>query len=147
MPITMKTWQLIAVCFLAAAVLPGCSAKAPTYLDRGASYSDESVKSLYAQVDITAISKQVDPNVVEMRHNALTALRRQGGEAADAASIITNAFPADMRGIPVYVERAAVNGTRALIVVEATGPVGAPLTLKRLWVLGLDGTVIFAGSQ
>jgi hypothetical protein len=47
----------------------------------------------------------------------------------------------------VYLERAAVDGTPAIILVEAAGPEGGKLSTKRIWVLDEQGGVIYAGSK
>jgi len=61
--------------------------------------------------------------------------------------MLTRTVEPETRGVPVYVELASVDGTAAVIVVEATGPKSGTLDSKRLWVLNADGDVIFARSR
>jgi hypothetical protein len=125
----------------------GCSAKGPTYVDTGASYTKSTVDPVYARADISKFAQVSAADPSKLRHEALTALRARGGSAASAAELVTKTLPADTRGVPVYVEWANFEGRKALIIVEAIGPLTGKLTTKRLWVLTEDGTVLFAGSR
>ena len=128
-------------------LLAGCSSTGPTWVDSGAGYTTQNVSDVYTKADISRYAEVSAANTTQQRHDALTALRARGGNASDAATLLTNTLPSDARGVPVYVERATFNGQPALILVEAIGPSKARLTTKRLWVLSAEGTVLFVGTR
>ena len=140
------TIALVAL-LLIAAVTSGCGSRGPSYVDSGASYSRASLGELLNRIDITAYSSQSAADVTKLRHDALTGLRRRGGEAAKAADLITATFGAETRGVPIHVEWADLDGKRALILVEAIGPSSGALTTKRLWALSESGDVLFAATR
>ena len=125
----------------------GCTSDNLTWVDDGESYSMKSVEKVLDTADISAQSARSAADATELRHTALTALRKKGGSAAEAADLLTATFPPETRAVPVYVEAASLNGMPVLIVVEATGPKTGALTMKRLWVLGEDGSVILSRSR
>lgn len=132
----------IAVLALAA----GCAPEGPVYVDQSSNYTMASVAEVLGRADASAYVGKPVSDAVELRHDALVSLRKRGGDAAAAADLITRTFPADTRSVPVYVERAAVDGTSALVVVEATGPKNGTLNAKRMWVFDDQGDVIFAST-
>ena len=132
---------------LAANVLAGCGPKGPEFVDSGTMYTKASLGTLLDKTDIAKYASQSAKDVSALRHDALTGLRRRGGEAAKAADLLTATFGAKTRGVPVYVEWADLDGQRALIMVEAIGPAGGSLTTKRLWALSPSGDVLFAGTR
>jgi len=105
-----------------------------------------SVSEILKRADAGAYAKKPTSDATDLRHEALVALRKRGGDAAATADLITRTFPADTRSVPVYVERATVDGKRALVVVEATGPKSGSLDAKRMWVFDGQGNVIFAST-
>ena len=128
-------------------LLAGCGAKGPQWVDADASYTGQSVSSVYATADISLQSGVSAADTTKQRHDALLALRKRGGAASDAADLITKTMPTDTRGVPVYVERAKFNGEPSLVIVEAIGPASGKLTTKRLWVLSTHGAVLFVGTH
>ena len=140
---------VIVTLMLVAAVLgtTGCTADDVTWVDDGASYTMKSVEKVLDSADISAHSARSATEATELRHAALTSLRKKGDSAAEAASLLTATFPPDTRAVPVYIESASLDGTPILVVVEATGPKAGALTMKRLWVLGEDGSVILSRSR
>ena len=125
----------------------GCTAGGPTWVDDGASYTMTSVEAVLDAADISKQSSRATTAATKLRHDALTSLRRQGDSAAKAADLLTATFPPETRAVPVYVESASLDGKPVFIVVEATGPKTGTLNMKRLWVLGEDGSVILARSR
>ncbi|MGV8082119.1 MAG: hypothetical protein AB2L09_00565 [Coriobacteriia bacterium] len=125
-------------------LLSGCSRFAITYVDAKAHYTNQTIESVYDHVDSSQVSGLQDPNVDELRHDALTSLRSKGARAVEAADLITSSFASDTRGVPLYVEWSTFNGSDALVLVEATGPNGGQLTTLRLWVLSPTGEVELA---
>lgn len=141
--------SLILLVILSTAMLAcaaGCSPKGPLYVDTGASYTMDSVDEILRGADAGAYATEPTADATGLRHEALVALRKRGENAAAAADLITRTFPADTRSVPVYVERASVDGKRVLVVVEATGPKGGSLDAKRMWVFDDQGNVIFAST-
>ena len=143
--------QALIPCLLAlamvAATLTGCGPKGPVYADSGALYTKATLSSIFAKTDITPYAKQPAADVSKLRHDALTALGRRGGDASKAAALLTATFPAKTRGVPVYVEWVTLDGKRALVFVEAIGPINGELTTKRLWALSETGDVIFVATK
>ena len=125
----------------------GCSTRRITFVDEGATYGKDTAPMLLDTLDISALSSKSTSDSVTLRHDALTDLRAQGDSAAGVADMLTKTFSADMRGVPVYVERASFEGKPAVILVEATGPRGSTLATKRLWVLDEQGGVLFVASR
>lgn len=141
-------WSVLGLLSVVALLLTGCGPSGPSWIDTGATYTISGLSSLYSKADISKLSGRQASDASSLRHAALTGLRKRGGEAAAAADLITRTLSASTRGVPVYVERAKVEGQAAYIVIEATGPPAGQLTTKRLWVLSADkGAVIFVGTR
>jgi len=136
-----------ALCWAMSITLSGCGPSGPAWVDNGGSYSTASLSTLYARGDISKLASQASSNAVKLRHDALTGLRGRGGAAAAAADLVTKTLPASTRGVPVYVERATINGKPGLIIIEATGPASGALSTKRLWALSETGAVLFVGTR
>lgn len=128
-------------------VLSACGPSGPTWVDAGAKYTTASLSAIYAKADITPFATSGAGDTTKARHDALTGLRRRGGAASDAADLLTRTLPADSHGVPVYVERATINGQQGLILVEAIGPATGKLTTKRLWAFSDKGAVLFVGTR
>jgi len=125
----------------------GCTSGGPEWVDSGAKYTMKSVEDVLDTADISRQSGLSVTEATELRHDALTSLRKKGASAAVAADLLTETFPPETRAVPVYVETASLDGKPVLIVVEATGPKSGKLSMKRLWVLGEDGSVILARNR
>lgn len=125
----------------------GCSSEKLVWVDEGTSYTMSSVERVLETADISAQSSRDAAEATALRHAALTSLRKQGPSAAKAADLLTATFPAQTRAVPVYVESATLGGKPVIVLVEATGPKTGPLTMKRLWVLGEDGSVILSRTR
>ena len=128
-------------------LLAACGPTGPTWVDSGAAYTTKSLPGAYAKADISGLASTPAADTTQLRHDALVGLRRRGGAASDAADLITRTLPADSRGVPLYVERATIDGSPGLILVEAIGPSSAKLTTKRLWALSDKGAVLFVGTR
>lgn len=139
----MSFIALIAV----AIVVSGCTSNDPIFVDSGKAVDEAGALVILAQADASAFATRPTLDGPALRHNALAALRRKYPSGSGVADLLTRTFPSDTSGVPVYVERATYDGTPAIIVVEATGPGSGELSSKRLWVVGMDGTILFAGSR
>jgi hypothetical protein len=135
------------IAILALLITTGCTPSGPTWVDSGASYTTKNVSGVLDKVDISSLKDTSAGDTTQLRHKALTDLRRRGGNASLAADLITKTLPANTRGVPVYVERATMNGQSAYLLVEAIGPANGNLTTKRLWVLSSAGAVLFVGTR
>ena len=148
MPVPVHRIVRIAISSVVIAIaLIGCAPRGPMWLDNGAVYSSGSVGALIDAADTTRLVDRPTTDAPQLRHKALTELRKAGADAALVADLLTDTFEPSTRGVPVYVERASFDGTAAVIVVEATGPKSGKLSAKRLWVLSEDGDVILARSR
>jgi len=127
--------------------ITGCRADKPTWVDDGTNYTMKSVANVLESADISGQNSRDAADATELRHDALTALRKKGASAAKAADLLTATFPPETRAVPVYVEAATLDGKPVIVVVEATGPKTGPMNMKRLWVLGEDGSVILSRSR
>lgn len=125
----------------------GCTPRRLTFVDNGTAYDKTTVAATLDGADIDRLSSKSTSESATLRHEALTELRTQSDSAAKVADMLTKTFSADMRGVPVYVERATFEGKPAVIVVEAAGPRGSTLGTKRLWVLDEKGDVLFVASR
>lgn len=125
----------------------GCSGGGPQWVDEGADYTTTSVERLLDTADITGVSDRPTTEATKMRHDALSALRKQGDSASKVTDMLTSTFDPATRAVPVYVEKASLEGTSVVIVVEATGPKSGDLKMKRLWVLTDEGSVVLARSR
>lgn len=128
-------------------LLAACTPSGPTWVDSGASYTTPSLTAVYAKADISKFTASSASDTKQQRHDALTSLRKHGGSASDAADLITKTLPSNSRGVPIYVERATIDGRHGLILVEAIGPPNGKLTTKQLWVLSDIGAVLFVGTR
>ena len=135
------------VLLMLASVTGGCAPKGPSYVDSGSSYSKATLGGLFNKADIAAYSTRPVADSPALRHDALTELRRRGGNASKASDLLTATFGATTRGVPVYVEWANVDGQSALVFIEAIGPTGGKLATKRLWALSESGDVLFAATR
>lgn len=142
-----RNQALLFVITLLVLATTACSPSGPTWVDSGASYSTNTLPSIFARVDISKYKDVSAQDTAKLRHQALTDLRKRGSAASAAADLITKTLPPDGRGLPVYVERASVAGQPAYVFVEAIGPVSGKLTTKRLWALSDSGAVLFVGTR
>ncbi len=127
---------LVAVTLVLLSVpLSACGRDMVAYVDRGATYSKEQLQTLLGDTGADAIRSRKREEAADLRHEALVQLRKQGDAASEAADVITRVFPATTESVPVYVERATVDGAGVLVVVEAWGKPGGLLSARRLWVL------------
>lgn len=125
----------------------GCAGKAIRYVDSGRSYDATAALDVLAQTDSSAVAKESASNTTRLRTRALAELTRTGTAGSKAASLLTSTFPSNAGGVPLYVERVTFNGKPSVLVVEAAGRAGGTLDSKRLWVIGDDGEVLFAGTR
>lgn len=133
---------VLSVLSLTAVLLTACDRASVVYVDARGLYTDETVERVYDRVEDSDIWQMSDPDVQELRHQALTSLRAEGDRGIDAANLVTSTFPPDINGVPLYVEWAQFGGTEALVLVEATGPADAQLNTLRIWVLSRSGDVL-----
>lgn len=148
MPVSSRISRFcLTLCIAITVLVSGCTPKSPAYVDTGATYTTQTVVSAFDRADISKLTNQPTTAAPKLRHDALTRLRSRGDGAAVAADLLTKILWADTRGVPVYVERAAVDGKPAIIMVEAAGPKTGKLARKHLWVLDDNGGVIFAATR
>ena len=132
---------------LLTAGLSGCGPEGPVWVDEGTAYTTRSVSTVLDTADTSRLVDRPTSDAPALRHSALTELRKDGAGAARVADLLTNTFEPNTRSVPVYVEQASVDGTAAVVVVEAAGPRSGKLSAKRLWVLSRNGDVILARSR
>lgn len=135
---------IVALTLLAVA---GCAPSGPSWVDSSATYTTSNLPGVFDKTDISKYKDQPVTKSAELRQKALTALRMEGQQASQAADLITKVLPIDSSGVPVYVERATVGGQPAYILVEAIGPTGGKLSVKRMWALSDSGAVLWVGTR
>jgi len=121
---------------LVASVAAGCSQRVLQYRDSGRALQLSDVRELARRADLGRAEQSTVDEAAGLRTEALTELRSHGKEAQRLADALTAQLPADYRGVPVYVERATVDGRDCWIVVEARPPAegGGTLAGRRYWV-------------
>lgn len=134
----------MATVILVTVSLAGCARSGPAYAETANEYSAANVDVLFENARATDTEGQASSRSEELRHRALVDLRDQGPGASAAADLITDTFPVDTRGVPVYVERAAFGGAEAVFLLEAIGPQGGSLDDTRLWVISEAGEVLYS---
>jgi hypothetical protein len=137
----------VVVALMATLLVAGCQKAGPAFVEKGGSYTKSSVLELLDKTDISAYSSQEVSSSTELRRKALAGLQARGSVAKPAVDLLIETFPADTRGVPVYVELGTVDGKPVTIVIEAVGPKGGKLSTKRLWALDASGTVIIFGTK
>jgi len=145
-------WPRITCLFVACTIAlasAGCAEKSPAFVSEGAQYSSQTISSVFKpaapyaeEVLGTGVSE-----TAALRSEALGRLRARGDQAADAADLITRTFANSGAGVPVYVESAVFEGSDAFVVVEAIGPKSGKLRDLRIWVIGMDGEVLYSGTR
>jgi hypothetical protein len=110
-------------------------------------FTAQSATGLLESSGVSPLANTPSEEAADQRHRALTALRRQGGGAAEAAALITHTFPADLVGVPFRVIRATYEGVPAWLILESTGRNGATLSERRLWIVDDDGGVLFSAQR
>ncbi|PKQ15427.1 MAG: hypothetical protein CVT67_09400 [Actinobacteria bacterium HGW-Actinobacteria-7] len=130
---------IVAVCVC------GCAGPGAVYVDSASAYTPSNIDTVFAQVGSDYQPKgKPTADSSELRHRALVELRGEGPGATSAADLITTTFPADTRGVPIYVEKATFDGTPAILLLEATGRAGGNLDDLRLWVVGETGDILYS---
>jgi hypothetical protein len=123
----------------------GCSSAEVTYVEEGGTYTAVSVEELVQTVELPSFAGERAEDIIDMRSDQLTALRAEGGGAAELATILTSNFPTDTASVPYYAEEAVVDGQEAWVVLEVWGSEGGTLDKRRLWVLKReDGAIIMS---
>lgn len=148
MPVSLR--QLIATAaalLILATGLIGCGSDDPVWVDEQNVYTTRTVGAILDDADISRFEERPTSDASDLRHAALTSLRKKGEGASGVANLLTRTFEPGTRGVPVYIELASLEGTEAVIVVEATGPRSGRLDSKRLWALDTDGNVILVRSR
>lgn len=114
----------------------GCSERILQYRDSGRTLRLSEVADLARTTDLGRAGQSAADEAADLRTEALTELRSHGKEAQRLADALTAQLPADYRGVPVYVERASVDGRDCWIVVEARPAAGdgGTLSARRYWV-------------
>lgn len=125
----------------------GCAPNGPVWVSEQNAYTTKTIETVFDAADTSRLTDRSTKDAAALRHDALAALRKSGADASGVADMLTRTFEPETRGVPVYVELASVDGTAAVIVVEAAGPKSGTLDSKRMWVLNVDGDVIFARSR
>jgi hypothetical protein len=117
------------------------------YEPNGSALTGKTAESLAATADISALSSVTATDAPALRESVLKELRTKGTLGIRAADLLTTGFPTLTTAVPVLVRVCLVDGTKAIVVVEAFGDTGGTLTHRRLWVFDrASGTVLRAAS-
>lgn len=148
MPLSHRHLIAVAMGILMLAMgLAGCGPSGPLWVNEQNEYTTRTVGAVLDSADTARFEDRKTTDAPELRHAALTSLRKNGEDASEVADMLTRTFEPSTRGVPVYVELASIDGTKAVIVVEVTGPRSGRLDSKRLWALDTDGNVLLARSR
>jgi ABC-type glycerol-3-phosphate transport system permease component len=142
---------VVAFAAMLAFALVACTPRAVPFQVRfepsGAALTAKAAEALASTTDIAALSSVTTTVAVALRATVLAELRAKGSDGARAADLLTIGFPARTASVPVLVRLCPVDGTSAVIVVEAYGDTGGRLTHRRLWIFARDsGALIRAAS-
>lgn len=140
-------FAFIAVLALAL-VTSGCARAFQVKIETsGAALTGVQAERLAATTDISALASVTSTDAVTMRATVLSDLRTRGQLGVRAADLLTTGFPPHSAAVPVLISSCTVDGTKAVLVVEAFGSPGGELTHRRLWVFdAATGTVLRAAS-
>jgi len=142
-----SVWLALLVAVVTALLLSGCASNAPRFVDERKSYSADAALELPLDINAGAVAGRPVSEADKLRTDALADLRRQGGDKADVAAIITKSLPNNSHGVPFYIELAEVDNVPAIIVIEAIGPKKGTLEDKRVWVLDRKGSILLMGNR
>ncbi len=118
-----------------ATIASGCAARfALRFEESGPALSGLEAERLAAGTDISTLASVTATDAVAMRMQVLSDLRTRGALGQRAADLLTIGFPERTASVPVLVRGSTVDGVDSIIVVEAFGSDGGPLTHRRLWV-------------
>ena len=132
---------------LAASLLGGCDGPSVEFHASDKAYSSPQTRLVLERIDASGLSDRPTQKADALRTSALADLRSQGKAASEAADLITSTFPPKTKSVPVYVERATVDGKSSFIIIEAWGPAEGKLDSKRLWVIARGtGDVIYSAA-
>jgi hypothetical protein len=113
----------------------------------GTPLTSADAERLAASTDIRAFASVETSRAPALRAAALQDLRANGEAGTRAAELLTEGFPAQTASVPVLVRFCAVDGTEAVVVVEAYGDAGGVIKHRRLWVFDLtSGALLRAAS-
>lgn len=130
-------------------VMTGCAARQYEldYDASGSPLTGKAAEELAAGTDIATLSAVKTEDAPAMRARVLDDLRSKGSEGARAAELLTTGFPERTAAVPILVRLSSVDGTSAVVVVEAFGDEGGTLEHRRLWVFALEsGSIVRAAS-
>jgi hypothetical protein len=142
----------IAATVLALALALGITACSPRafqvrFEPSGAPLTRQQAERLAEATDISAVASVATSDAPTLRGDVLEHLRTDGPLGTRAADLLTTGFPVRTAAVPVLVRVCSVDGTKAIVVVEAFGDVGGTLTHRRLWAFDrTSGAVIAAAS-
>ena len=136
----------LAAVFVVAA-LSACSQEGTLFVNEGNAYTAENVTTVLDTADAGGASGRPTSDAADLRQKAMVSLRKQGGEAAAAADVLTKTFANSSPGVPYYVEKATFDDAEAWVVAEVIGPKDGALKDKRIWVISDTGEVLYSGTR
>lgn len=146
-PIRATPLTFVLPLLLSLAVLPACARRPDVrVVDADATFSLDEAEAAARAMDASRYTAVAVEDAPRLRREALVELRRheRGREIAD---LLTEQFPTVTLAVPLYVERAAVDGRDAWIVVEAWGSESGKLDRRRLWVFDARTAEVVASSS
>lgn len=139
---------LIAVVLAVALAATACSGRVQATLEPdGASLDMAAVEQLARTTDISSVSSIAVTDAPRIRDEVLRDLRTRGAVGDRAATLLTQGFPTRTEAVPVLVRASLVDGSKALIVVEASGGATGRLIYRRLWVFDLSSGAVLRASS
>lgn len=139
---------LIAVVLAVALAATACSGRVQATLEPdGAPLDMAAVEQLARTTDISSVSSIAVADAPRIRDEVLRDLRTRGTVGDRAATLLTQGFPTRTEAVPVLVRASLVDGSKALIVVEASGGATGRLIYRRLWVFDLSSGAVLRASS
>lgn len=142
-----RTMLAALAAILVVAALAACAPQGPRFVDEGNTYTAENVTKLLDTADAGSAAGQPTGDAAKLRQAALVSLRKQGGEAAAAADVLTKVFASSTPGVPYYVEKATFDDSEVWVIAEVIGPKGDVLKDKRIWVISDAGEILYSGTR
>jgi hypothetical protein len=138
----------MAVLLVGSLIVTACSGQVQATLEpEGAPLDLAAVEQLARATDISSVSSIDVADAPDIRDEVLRDLRTRGAVGDRAATLLTRGFPPRTAAIPVLVRASLVDGSAALIVVEASGDPTGRLIHRRLWVFdATSGAVVHAAA-
>lgn len=140
-PTSRLAWVVVMLCGVL--LLSACTAAGIEFVETSKDYDAAGLETLLEATSSPELAQHSVDEISALRREALIDLRSQSAEGARAADLITRTFP-DVAAVPFHVQTAKVEGTDAVLLIEAVGGEDGSLTARRLWAMNGQGDVLLS---